>query len=88
MISEPLRPTRSDYSFTAIGSREPVTVHDYRPEPRPVGEPFTVEVEFDGRLSVCDEHVNVLASFDPQYHEFAEEMRNRLTIRKLAGERR
>jgi hypothetical protein len=45
---------------------------------------YTIETEFDGRLSVCDGDVNVLATFDPDYADLAEEMRDRLTIRHLA----
>jgi hypothetical protein len=33
---------------------------------------------------VCDADVNVLATFDPDYADLAEEMRDRLTIRRLA----
>ena len=45
---------------------------------------YTIEVEFDGRLSVCDEKVNVLATFAPELRDFAEEVRDRLIIRRLA----
>jgi hypothetical protein len=45
---------------------------------------YTIEVEFDGRLSVCDEHVNVLATFTPELRDLAEEVRDRLIIRRLA----
>lgn len=53
----------------------------------PGPEPYTVETEFDGRLSVCDSDVNTLATFAPEYRDLAEEMRDRLIMRKLAGER-
>jgi hypothetical protein len=46
--------------------------------------PYTIEVEFDGRLSVCDGDVNVLATFQPEYRDLAEEMRDRLTVRRMA----
>lgn len=51
--------------------------------PLPSG-PYTIETEFDGRLSVCDGDLNPLATFDPDYIDLAEEMRDRLTIRRLA----
>jgi hypothetical protein len=51
--------------------------------PLPSG-PFTIETEFDGRISVCDGDVNPLATFDPEYRDLAEEMRDRLTIRRMA----
>lgn len=50
--------------------------------PAPSG-PFTIEIEFDGRISVCDSDVNALATFDPEYRDFAEEMRDRLAMREL-----
>jgi hypothetical protein len=45
---------------------------------------YTIETEFDGRLSVCDENVNVLATFTPELRDLAEEVRDRLTIRQMA----
>lgn len=46
--------------------------------------PYDIHVEFDGRLSVCDGALSVLATFEPEYREFAEDMRDRLTVRRLA----
>lgn len=46
--------------------------------------PYDIHVEFDGRLSVCDGELRVLATFDPEYRDLAEEMRDRLTIRRMA----
>jgi hypothetical protein len=45
---------------------------------------YSIFVEFDGRLSVCDEDVNVLATFAPELRDLAEEVRDRLIIRRMA----
>jgi len=47
------------------------------------GGPYDIHIEFDGRLSVCDGALNVLATFAPEFYELAEEMRDRLNIRHV-----
>jgi hypothetical protein len=71
-------------TWPPYGSKEPISVQVHRPKsPLPSG-PYSLAEEFDGRVSVVDGDVNVLATFQPEYRDLAEEMRDRLTIRRLA----
>jgi hypothetical protein len=57
-----------------------------QPTPADRGGPYDIHIEFDGRLSVCDGALSVLATFAPEYYELAEEMRDRLIIREAVQE--
>lgn len=61
-----------------------MSIQVHRPKPPLPSGPYSLAEEFDGRISVVDGDINVLATFQPEYRDLAEEMRDRLTVRRLA----
>lgn len=80
--------------YRPIGSKEPVFVSDYRPRYFPPlvrpdldGAAYSVEEDIQGGILVIEvESMLIMGVFRRDMREFAEEMRDRLIVRKLARE--
>lgn len=72
-----------------LGSQEPLYVHDRRPiliQPELGDAAYSVQEDIDGGLVVLDnETMLIMGVFRADMREFAEDMRDRLIVRRLAG---
>jgi hypothetical protein len=81
-------------TFQPISSTEPIYVHDQRSPFPPLrvrpdmdGAAYSVEEDVQGGLVVIEtESLLIMGVFRRDMREFAEDMRDRLIIRKLAQE--